>query len=261
MKLQIAKGGVTINTIFANVRAVANLNLRYFLWQFFQGALPFPHGSVCFHCGLPLSHQHIFFDCSQAQAGWGQCNRALDLLNNRVHYKCRPQLRINPIITDHSIWCLWSEWKPAYFNIRETIAVSMYVIWHTRSLPEKYTRKHKPTIPDMLQDTVQDSFSLTRMIKDKRKRQERQRELEVGWKTASPAWHLQERALELSAPARMLLSKRPDRPQVTRFLLMLAKRRMDGLTSWSKTSAFGSADTPPLPSLSPLSHPSTSTFC
>ena len=97
--------GVKIGAIFHNVRRIANLALRFFMWLFFQGGLRFPHSEECFSCGESLSHVHIFFKCPQAIAAWVKAQRAIDLFINLAHGRgayCKPYS------SEKDVWLAWS---------------------------------------------------------------------------------------------------------------------------------------------------------
>ena len=221
------------------MRNIGNLDLRQFMWLFFQGGLNFVHNKGCHHCGIRMSHQHIFFDCEQAQELWVKGRRAIDLICNRAVDHGPPRTRIDPALTEHTIWVMWSEYKPFQPALRLIVAATMYTIWHSRKIPDGYFRKYRPTLTNTISKCVEDSLAVARMERRHNERSDKIGAIQMDWNLSCPVWHAYERVAELSVPACKFIKYGPNNDLAAKLLTTLEKRRQAGLATWCQYGGYG----------------------
>jgi len=231
------RAGVVREVIYRNVRRVANLEIRQFLWLYFQGGLPFYHKGSCFACTEPLSHKHIFFTCPHAKEVWEAGNRAIELLIN-LRPKKKPSCRVNPNPEEALVWALWSEDHPKPPILREIIAAVMYTIWKTRPLPEEYKRKRRVTLSGVLNEILNDNITIARLIKIKDERNEAILRLAKQWNCLSGPWHNEQHYYELRTESIYFIECSEEFPHSEATTLLLNKLRTKCNSTLNISDAF-----------------------
>ena len=167
------KYNIKITGIFSNVKLIPHLFLREFMWKYFQGGLPFPHGKSCKHCGQELSHDHIFFQCTHCKEFWDQASRLTHLIYNTNLSKRRT---INPTWSERIIWQLWAERNPKPTLVRSIAACTMYTIWKSRI--------DKPIpLEDCIAEHVADELTLAYNIREIDMREHKTSQIHKKWRT------------------------------------------------------------------------------
>ena len=125
---QIEKKNVNIQIIYKNIKNIANLNLRNFVWNCIQGALPFDHKEKCDLCNVPETHNHILFKCKKNIRIQKQAQNFLDLV--RKNKKIKYHIHWN----EESMWNSLSSTK--YKKYREIQLIAAYAAWLQRTKNE-----------------------------------------------------------------------------------------------------------------------------
>lgn len=166
--------GVKVYSIFKNIKSVQHLKLRQFLWLYFQGGLPFPHGKPCKDCGDTLSHEHIFIRCDKSQKFWERADRFVNLIYNTFPRKTN--VKVNCIWNEKTFWFLWSEDNPSCQLLRLIGSITMYAIWSSRT-------KFPQAVSDIAEMLLHDQLSIAKTIKDKDTRNNAIMKIHKKWRT------------------------------------------------------------------------------
>ena len=169
--------GFVPEVLFTQVNRLANIDLRHFLWQYFQGALPFKHGADCTKCwNGKLSHVHIFFECKDPEAVRlrKEADTIIDLIFNQ-NLIPKPTARTSIHWNEQLLWREWSQSKPVGQAIREVMAITLWAIWKQS--------KERCTVYQLLATHLNDELALTHLIRDHKERNDRTKELHRRWRT------------------------------------------------------------------------------
>ena len=227
------EGTVDLPFIFTSVKSFPHLKLRYFMWRYFQGALPFNHRELCKRCAKPYSHNHIFIKCSQATPHWEMAFRVVDLLYNT---KTKNSVRTNLICSESNIWKIWSD--PILNPFKTIVAVTLQSIWYDRSnkpIGSLRNPKFKFVIPpfeQLLKESVQDSIDVTKMIRSTIKRNEQLAFIQQSWRLSSPIWYNLLGSNELQSNAIAFIRQGNDSPDGLNLFRRLLKLDHQKTVRW-----------------------------
>jgi hypothetical protein len=169
--------GFVPEILFSQVNRLANIDLRHFLWLYFQGALPFNHGADCSKCwNGKLSHVHIFFQCKDPDAVRlrTEADTIIDLIFNQ-NLIPRPTTKTSIHWNEQLFWREWSQCEPACQAIREVMAITFWAIWKQS--------KEWCTVYQLLARHLNDELSLTHTIRDHAQRSDDTEALHLRWRT------------------------------------------------------------------------------
>ena len=94
---------LNLGMIFINVNRVKEVNLRSFMWNYFQGALFGKRGSCV--CKVDdITYSHFFFHCTANKSYREQADKLFKML----YYEIETRSKHSPCWTEPALWNLWN---------------------------------------------------------------------------------------------------------------------------------------------------------